>query len=159
MALLSKKEKLELATLIANAVVTALKENSTNSQPSAEGRKSANEDTSSAMQKNGSSKKSTTSKKTTTAKAVETSSSTKKKLTIKDFEPKAQGSNYNWESYCSNRTKYCYFVATKGAITDGKIFGTKFYQKEWSEEFALAYAKAKEEFSKKYIYVKKADRA
>lgn len=141
MALLSKKEKLELATLIANAVVTALKENSTNSQPSAEGRKSANEGTSSAMQKKGSTKKSTTSK-----------------LTIKDFEPKAQGTNYNWESYCSNRTKYCYFVATNGAITDGKIFGTKFYQKEWSEEFASAYAKAKAEFGKKYHYVKKADR-
>lgn len=146
MALLSKKEKLELATLIANAVVTALKENSTNSQPSAEGRKSANEGTSSAKQKE------------TTAKAVETSSSTKKKLTIKDFEPKAQGTNYNWKSYCSNRTKYCYFVATKGEVTDGKIFGTKFYQKEWSEEFASAYAKAKADFEKKYHYIKLEDR-
>lgn len=146
MALLSKKEKLELATLIANAVVTALKENSTNSQPSAEGRKSANEGTSSAKQKE------------TTAKAVETSSSTKKKLTIKDFEPKAQGTNYNWKSYCSNRTKYCYFVATKGGVTDGKIFGTKFYQKEWSEEFASAYAKAKADFEKKYHYIKLEDR-
>jgi hypothetical protein len=158
MALLSKKEKMELATLIANAVVTALKENSTNSQPSAEGRKSANEGTSSRTEKNGSSKKSTTSKKETTAKAVETSSSTKKKLTIKDFEPKAQGTNYNWKSYCSNRTNYCYFVATNGAITDGKIFGTKFYQKEWSEEFATAYAKAKADFMKQYPYIKKEDR-
>ena len=131
MALLSKKEKLELAEIIANAVVTALKESSTNSQPSAEGRKSANEGTSSAKQK---------------------------KLTIKDFEPKAQGSNYNWKSYCSNRTKYCYFVATKGGVTDGKIFGTKFYQKEWSEEFASAYAKAKADFEKKFHYVKLEDR-
>ena len=141
MALLSKKEKLELATLIANAVVTALKENSTNSQPSAEGRKSANEGTSSDTQKKGTTKKSTTSK-----------------LTIKDFEPKAQGTNYNWKSYCSNRTKYCYFVATKGGVTDGKIFGTKFYQKEWSEEFASAYAKAKADFEKKFHYVKLEDR-
>ena len=157
MAVLSKKEKFELATLIAEAVVTALKENSTNSQPSAKGRKSANEGVSSAMQKKGSSKKSTTSEKKTTAKAVK-ASSTKKKLTIKDFEPKAQGSNYNWQSYCSNRTKYCYFVATKGAITDGKIFGTKFYQKEWSEEFASAYAKAKADYEKKFHYVKLEDR-
>lgn len=141
MAVLSKKEKVELATLIAEAVVTALKENSTNSQPSAKSRKSANEGTSSETQKKGTTKKSTTSK-----------------LTIKDFEPKAQGSNYNWSSYCANRKKYCYFVATKGAITDGKIFGTKFYQKEWSEEFATAFAKAKEEYSKKYHYVKLEDR-
>ena len=131
MAVLSKKEKLELAAVIAEAVVTALKENSTNSQPSAKGRKSANEGTSSAKQK---------------------------KLTIKDFEPKAQGSNYNWKSYCSNRTKYCYFVATKGGVTDGKIFGTKFYQKDWSEEFASAYAKAKADFEKKYHYIKLEDR-
>lgn len=131
MAVLSKKEKLEFAALIAEAVVTALKENSTNSQPSAEGRKSANEATSSAKQK---------------------------KLTIKDFEPKAQGSNYNWKSYCSNRTKYCYFVATNGGVTDGKIFGTKFYQKEWTEEFASAYAKAKADFEKKFKYIKLEDR-
>ena len=141
MALLSKKEKIELATLIANAVVTALKENSTNSQPTTEGRKSANEATSSATQKKTSTKKSTTSK-----------------LTIKDFEPKAQGDNYNWKSYCTNRTKYCYFVATKGAVTDGKIFGTKFYQKEWSEEFASAYAKAKAQYEKKFHYIKLEDR-
>ena len=139
MALLSKKEKLELAEIIANAVVTALKENSSNSQGSTEGRKSANEGTSSATQK-------------------KTSSSTKKKLTIKDFEPKAQGDNYNWKSYCTNRTKYCYFVATKGGVTDGKIFGTKFYQKDWSEEFASAFAKAKEEYTKKYKYIKLEDR-
>ena len=141
MALLSKKEKVELATLIANAVVTALKENSTNSQPTTEGRKSANEGTSSAMQKKTSTKKSKTSK-----------------LTIKDFEPKAQGDNYNWKSYCSNRTKYCYFVATNGEVTDGKIFGTKFYQKEWSEEFSNAYAKAKADFTKKFKYIKLEDR-
>lgn len=146
MAVLSKKEKLELAAVIAEAVVTALKENSSNSQPSAKGRKSANEGKPSAKQK------------TTTAKAVDTSSSTKKKLTMKDFEPKAQGTNYNWKSYCSNRTKYCYFVATNGAITDGKIFGTKFYQKEWSKEFASAYAKAKADFEKKFKYIKLEDR-
>ncbi len=154
---LSKKE-MEFANYLVKGIVDALKENSTNSRPSAEGRKSANEGTSSDTQKKATSKKSTTSKKTTTAKAVDTSSSTKKKLTIKDFEPKAQGTNYNWKSYCSNRTKYCYFVATNGEVTDGKIFGTKFYQEEWSKEFASAFAKAKAEYSKKYHYIKKEDR-
>jgi hypothetical protein len=141
MAVLSKKEKMDLATTIAKAVVTALNENSMNSQPSTFGRKSANEGTSSDTQKKATTKKSKTSK-----------------LTIKDFEPKAQGSNYNWKSYCANMTKYCYFVATKGGVTDGKIFGTKFYQKEWSEEFATAYAKAKADFKKKYHYIKLEDR-
>ena len=107
MALLSKKEKLELAEIIANAVVTALKENSSNSQPSTEGRKSANEGTSSASQKKTSTKKSTTSK-----------------LTIADFEPKGSkmnGGYTNWASYKAQRTKYCYFVATNGEVVDGKV--------------------------------------
>ena len=140
---LSKKE-MEIIVATVKATVVALNENSMNSQGSTFGRKSANEGTSSDTQKKTSSKKSTTSMK---------------KLTIKDFEPKAQGSNYTWSSYCSNRKKYCYFVATKGAITDGKIFGTKFYQEEWSEEFASAYAKAKAEYSKKFKYIKLEDRA
>ena len=139
MALLSKKEKMELATLIANAVVTALKENSSNSQPSAEGRKSANEGTSSENQKK---TKST-------------------KLTIADFEPKGSKCKegyMNWNSYSSQRTKYCYFVATKGEVTDGKVFGTPWYGKiDFSE--GSAFAKAKAKYSEKYHYIKKADRA
>ena len=140
MAVLSKKEKVELATLIANAVVTALKENSSNSQPSAEGRKSKNEGTSSENQK-----------KTTTSK----------KLTIKDFEPKGSKCKegyMNWGSYNSQRTKYCYFVATTGDITNGDVFGTKWYGKVDFAE-GSAYKKAKAEFEAKYHYIKKADRA
>ena len=152
MAVLSKKEKFELATLIAEAVVTALKENSTNSQPSAKGRKSANEANSSAKQKNASSKKSTTSEKKTTT--------SEKKLTIKDFEPKGskcEEGYMNWSSYKSQRTKYCYFVATKGEVKDGKVFGTPWYGKiDFSE--GSAFAKAKAEYSKKYHYIKKEDR-
>ena len=139
MALLSKKEKVELATLIANAVVTALKENSTNSQPSAEGRKSANEGNTSAKQK----------------KATST------KLTIADFEPKGSKSAkgyMNWSSYKSQRTKYCYFVATDGEVKDGKVFGTPWYGKvDFSE--GSKYYKAKAQYETKYHYIKVEDRA
>ena len=133
MAVLSKKEKLELATIIANAVVTALKENSTSSQPSAVGRKSANEATSSAKQK---------------------------KLTIADFEPKGSKTDKgytNWSSYKAQRTKYCYFVATNGEVTDGKVFGTPWYGKvDFSEN--SKYYKAKAQYEKKFKYIKVADR-
>ena len=133
MAVLSKKEKLELAEVIAKAVVTALKENSTNSRPSAEGRKSANEGVPSAKQK---------------------------KLTIKDFEPrgsKTKDGYMNWSSYKSQRTKYCYFVATNGDVKDGNVFGTKWYGKvDFSEN--SKYYKAKAQYEKKYHYIKVEDR-
>ena len=139
MAVLSKKEKMELAAVIANAVVTALKENSTNSQPSTKGRKSANEGTTSAKQK----------------KATST------KLTIADFEPKGSKSKegyMNWSSYKSQRTKYCYFVATNGEVKDGKVFGTPWYGKvDFSEKGA--FAKAKAQYNKKFHYIKVEDRA
>lgn len=139
MAVLSKKEKMELAEVIAKAVVTALKENSSNSQGSTKGRKSKNEGTSSDSQK-----------KTTTSK----------KLTIADFEPKGSKSAkgyMNWSSYKSQRTKYCYYVATNGEVTDGKVFGTPWYGNiDFSEKGA--FAKAKAEYSKKYHYIKVEDR-
>ena len=139
MAVLSKKEKMEMATLIAEAVVTALKENSANSQASTKGRKSANEGSSSDTQKKG---------------------TTSKKLTIADFEPKGSklnGGYTNWNSYKSQRTKYCYYVATNGEVKDGNVFGTKWYGKvDFSEK--SAYYKAKAQFEKKFHYIKKADR-
>lgn len=140
MAVLSKKEKMELAEVIAKAVVTALKENSPNSQGSTKGRKSANESTSSQ-----------TEKKTTTSK----------KLTIADFEPKGSKSAkgyMNWSSYKSQRTKYCYFVATNGEVVDGKVFGTPWYGKVDFAE-GSKYYKAKAQFEKKYHYIKVEDRA
>lgn len=149
---LSKKE-MEFAAFLAKAVVTALKENSTNSQIPAEGRKSANEAVSSDTQKKGSSKKSATSEKKVTT--------SEKKLTIKDFEPKGSKCKegyMNWSSYKSQRTKYCYFVATKGEVKDGKVFGTPWYGKVDFAE-GSAFAKAKDEFSKKYHYIKVEDRA
>ena len=143
MAVLSKKEKVELAEIIAKAVVTALKENTEYSQPSAEGRKSANEGTSSSSSKKTSTKKSLTSK-----------------LTIADFEPKGSKCKegyMNWSSYKSQRTKYCYFVATNGEVKDGKVFGTPWYGKvDFSEN--SKYYKAKAQYEKKYHYIKKENR-
>ena len=63
----------------------------------------------------------------------------------------------NWSSYKSQRTKYCYFLATKGEVKDGKVFGTKWYGKVDFAE-GSAFAKAKEQYSKKYHYIKKEDR-
>lgn len=127
MSVLSKKEKIELAEIIANAVVTALKENSLSSQPSAEVREAANEGTS---------------------------------LTISDFEPRGSKSKdgyMNWSSYKAQRTKYCYFVATNGEVTDGKVYGTPWYGKvDFSEN--SKYYKAKKQYEKKYHYIKKEGR-
>jgi hypothetical protein len=82
-------------------------------------------------------------------------------LTIADFEPKGskcEKGYTNWNSYNSQRTKYCYFVATNGDITNGDVFGTKWYGKvDFSEN--SKYKKAKAQFEKKYHYVKKEDRA
>ena len=138
MAVLSKKEKVELAEIIAKAVVTALKENSESSRPSTEGRKSANEGKPSAKQKK----------------------TTSKKLTLADFEPKGSKSAkgyMNWSSYKSQRTKYCYYVATNGEVKDGKVFGTPWYGKVDFDE-GSAFAKAKAQYSKKYKYIKVEDR-
>ena len=107
-----------------------------------EGRKSANEGVSNQTAQN--SQKSEKSAKS-------------KKLTIADFEPKGSKSakGYeNWNSYNAQRTKYSYFVATNGEVTDGVIFGTKWYKKV---DYAK-YNKAKAAFEKKYHYVKKEDR-
>ena len=142
MAVLSKKEKAALDYL-AQSIANALNGNSANSQPSAGGRKSANEAPSSDSQKK-------------TKKAT-----SEKKLTIADFEPKGSKCKegyMNWSSYKSQRTKYCYFVATKGEVKDGKVFGTPWYGKVDFAE-GSAFAKAKEQFNKKYHYIKVEDRA
>ena len=134
---MTKREKFELAEIIAVEVVKALR---AEAQPSAEGKKSANEGTSSAKQK----------KNSTSAK----------KLTIADFEPrgsKCKEGYMNWSSYKSQRTKYCYFVATNGEVTDGKVYGTKWYGKvDFSEN--SKYYKAKAQYEKKYHYIKVEDR-
>lgn len=142
---LTKREK-EFANFLINGLVEALKATSTNSQRVENGRKSANEGTSSEIQK-----KTVSSKKSATSK---------KKLTIADFEPKGSKSDKgyeNWNSYDCQRTRYCYYVATNGEVTDGKTFGTKWYGKvDFSEN--SKYYKAKAKYEEKYHYIKKADR-
>ncbi len=132
---MTKREKFELAEIIAVEVVKALR---AEAQPSAEGKKSANEGKKSANED----KKSA------------------KKLTIADFEPrgsKCKEGYMNWSSYKSQRTKYCYFVATNGEVTDGKVYGTKWYGKvDFSEN--SKYYKAKAQYEKKYHYIKVEDR-
>ena len=57
------------------------------------------------------------SKPTTTTKGSATASKKSAKVStdIKDYEPKKSADgNYNWKSYKSKRTDYCYAVATKG---------------------------------------------
>lgn len=91
---------------------------------------------------------------TATTKVVEANNKSTK-LTIKDFEPKAQGDNYSWSSYKANRLKYCYYVATKGkaqSSNDCYKQGIKF------DDIKASFEKAKTEFNKKYEYIPKAER-
>ena len=154
---LSKKEMAALDYL-AKAIIDGLKENSTSSQKPAEGRKSAHEANSSAGQKKGSSKKSATSEKKTLAWSKMPRGIM---AAVKDFEPKGskcEEGYMNWSSYKSQRTKYCYFVATNGEVKDGKVFGTPWYGKiDFAED--SVFAKAKERFEKHYHYIKVEDRA
>ena len=83
-----------------------------------------------------------------TAKAVSTD--------IKDYEPKKDSNgNYIWASYKAKRKDYCYAVATKGEALSCYKNGKKVAEFADIEE---DYNKAKAEFSKKYTYIKKADR-
>ena len=89
-----------------------------------------------------------------TTKVVETNHKSTK-LTIKDFEPKPQDSNYSWSSYKANRLKYCYYVATKGkaqSSNDCYKQGIKF------DNIKASFEKAKVEFNEKYEYIPKAER-
>ena len=97
------------------------------------------------------------SKPTTSAKGKAEKTVKLFSVDIKDYEPKKDESgNYIWQSYKKNRTRFCYAVAT-----EGKAYGC--YDKDGNKicEFAdieKAYNKAKDDFSKKYTYIKKADR-
>ena len=91
---------------------------------------------------------STKGKAEKTAKAVSTD--------IKDDEPKKDSNgNYIWASYKAKRKDYCYAVATKGEALSCYKNGKKVVDFSDIEE---EYNKAKAEFSKKYTYIKKADR-
>lgn len=75
---------------------------------------------------------------------------------LKDYEPKKSADgNYNWASYKAKRKDYCYAVATKGQALGCYVNGKKVFDYADLED---AYNKAKEQFSKKFVYKKVADR-
>ena len=75
---------------------------------------------------------------------------------IKDYEPKkGKDGNYIWASYKAKRTDYCYAVATKGKALSCYEKGEKVVE---FADIEKEFYKAKDEFSKKYTYIKKADR-
>lgn len=78
---------------------------------------------------------------------------------IKDYEPKAQGGNYNWASYKAQRSHYCYAVATDGNCNSNP------YGSKWAADGNVVdyspngkYYKAKAEFEATYKYITIANR-
>ena len=135
--MMTKKEKLEFATLIANAVVSALRETSATPVSANEGRKSATPNE---------------------APKKKTPKTPKYSTNLKDYEPKGEKTKKgytNWNSYNAQRTKFCYAFATGGNALGCYENGKKVC--DW-EQIAEEYAEGKAIFEKKYKYVKKADR-
>lgn len=142
---MTKNEKMELAQLIAEAVVGALKAEPTSGTKAKKvvSRGNANEG-----------KKAETSKKTT-----------KYSTSLKDYEPKkGEDGHYIWgrktdtvksKNYLAMQKAYCYAVATKGqAISSNECFKLGL-----EVDYEVAYEKAKADFRKKYVYVAKSNRA
>lgn len=129
---MKKQEMMELAQVIAEAVVGALKETPT----------SGNQ------------------RKESKARGTKTEES-KYSMNLKDYEPKkGNDGQYIWgrktdtvksKNYLAMQKAYCYAVATKGqAITSDEC-----YKLGIAVEYDKAYNKAKEDFKAKYVYVAK----
>ena len=165
--MMTKQEKMELAAIVAQAVVEAMKATTATPTSANKGRKSAipNEAPKTSKQKSTKAleemisnerrevaemmkkgRGSATSKKTKTAKYS---------TDLKDYEPKKKGGFYDWTSYKSNRTKFCYAYATSGRAISCFENGERYCT---FEQIEGEYAEAKKMFEKKYIYTKKADR-
>ena len=133
---MTKNEKMELAQIIAEAVVNALKEVPT------------------------SGKKKETKARGNAEELKQTKElKTKYSTSLKDYEPKkGNDGHYIWgrktdtvksRNYLAMQKAYCYAVATKGkAITSDEC-----YKLGLEVDYGTAYNKAKEEFKKKYAYV------
>ena len=135
---MTKQEKMELAQLIAEAVVGALKETPTS----------------------GGIKKSNARGNAKETKELKTKYST----SLKDYEPKkGNDGHYIWgrktdtvksRNYLAMQKAYCYAVATKGqAITSDEC-----YKLGIEVDYDKSYNKAKADFKKKYAYVAKGNR-
>lgn len=140
---MTKTEKFELAEIIAEAVVKALKSETKAPTSAKEGRKSA-----------------------TPNEGKKTTPPTNKYSTkIADYEPKKVDGYYKWgkktdtiksKNYRAMQIAYCYAVATKGqAVSSDECFKLGI-EVDYSEN--SAYGKAKAQFKKKYVYVKVEDR-
>lgn len=104
-------------------------------------------------------KKPTGAKAPTKTKAQPKAEATKFSTDLKDYQPKAEGGNYNWKSYKAQRTHYCYAVATDGHC-DSNPHGSK-----WAEAGNVVdyspngkYYTAKAQFEATYKYITKANR-
>lgn len=178
---MTKTEKLELAQIIAEAVVTAMKATTETPTSANEGKKtkSANKGRGSATINEG--------KKTKTHKPYSgntnepseqdllleafgkkgrgSATATKYSTKIADYEPKKVDGFYKWgkktdtmksKNYRAMQIAYCYAVATKGqAVSSDECFNLGI-EVDYSE--GSAYGKAKAQFKKKFVYIKKADR-
>ena len=125
---MTKNEKLELATLVAQAVVEAMKATTTNPTSAKKGRG------------------------TTTANEGK---APKYSMKLADYEPKKTDGFYNWASYKAKRTDYCYAVATNGQYLDCYKNGKKVVE---FSDIEKKYYEAKKKFEAKYKYTKKEDR-
>ena len=148
--MMTKKEQLELATLIAEAVVKAMKAETAPPTSANEGKKT---------------KTATKSRKSATPNEPKKTENAKYSTKIADYEPKKVDGFYKWgrktdtiksRNYRAMQIAYCYAVATKGqAISSDECFNLGL-EIDYSENGA--YAKAKAKFHEKFVYIKKADR-
>ena len=143
---MTKNERMELATMIAEAVVTALK---TTPAANAKAKKSTGRGNANEV------------KKAEAPKNAKKAESAKYSTSLKDYEPKKDADgHYIWgrktdtvksKHYLAMQKAYCYAVATKGkALTSDEC-----YKNGIEVDFEGTYNKAKEDFKKKYVYVAK----
>lgn len=172
--MMTKKEKLEFAAIVAEAVVKAMKATTTTPTSANKGRKSAipNEAPKTTKQKSTkaldemiSKERREVAKMMKKGRGSATPNEGKYSTKLADYEPKKKDNNYIWgkpsdtiksKHYMAMQKAYCYAVATKGqAISSDECFNLGI-EVDYSENGA--YKKAKAQFTKKYIYTKKADR-
>lgn len=169
--MMTKQEKLELATIVAEAVVKAMKATTETPSSAKKGRKSAtaNEgnvgqfrtDRSVEFYLNGCQEQPKKSRGSNEGKQTKT----KYSMSLADYEPKMKDGFYIWgkktdtiksKHYMAMQKAYCYAMATKGrAITSDECYNLGI---EVDYEEGSVYAKAKANFKKKYVYIRKADR-
>ena len=131
--MMTKQEKLELANIVAQAVVKAMKETAVAPTSAKKGRTSATANE---------------------GKKTKTPTKAKYSTNIKDYEPKKVNGFYNWASYKANRTKFCYAYATSGRAIGCFENGERYCT---FEQIEGEYYEAKKMFEKKFKYIKKAD--